>query len=150
MDLRRSFTPEHFARALGAWEWIGIRGKVPLFASPFGDVFFRSDDGFWWLDTVEGMLTLEWKDAQALEADLATPGGQDRYLLAGLALSAESRGLVPGADQVYGFKTPPVLGGTFNVDNVQTIDFAIGLRMAGQFHGQAREAPEAPQELRAP
>jgi hypothetical protein len=150
MDLRRSFAPEHFARALGAWEWIGIRGKVPLFASPFGDVIFRSDDGFWWLDTVEGMLTLEWKHAQALEADLATPGGQDRYLLAGLALSAESRGLVPGADQVYGFKTPPVLGGSFNVDNVQTIDFVIGLSMAGQFHEQAREAREAPQELPAP
>jgi hypothetical protein len=144
MDLRRSFTPEHFARALGSWEWIGIRGKVPLFASPFGDVFFRSDDGFWWLDTVEGMLTLEWKDGRALEADLATPGGQDRYLLAGLAHSAESRGLIPGADQVYSFKTPPVLGGAFNVDNVQTIDFVIGLNLAGQFHEQAREAtPEA-------
>jgi hypothetical protein len=141
MDLRRSFAPEHFARALGSWGWIGIRSKVPLFASAFGDVFFRSDDGFWWLDTVEGMLTLEWKDAEALEADLATPGGQDRYLLAGLAAGAASRGLVPGADQVYSFKTPPVLGGAFSVDNVQTIDFVVGLSMAGQFHEQARDLP---------
>jgi hypothetical protein len=26
--------------------------KVPVFASLSGDVFFRSDGGFWWLDTL--------------------------------------------------------------------------------------------------
>jgi hypothetical protein len=40
---------------------------------------------------------------------------------------------------VYSFKTPPVLGGAFSVDNVQTIDFVVGLSMAGQFHEQARD-----------
>ena len=54
--------PEQFAVGLESWGWIGLGSKVPLFASPFGDVFFRAGDGFWWLDTVEGSLppSSEW------------------------------------------------------------------------------------------
>ena len=90
MNLTRSFTTEQFAGGLESWGWIGVGDKVPVFASVFGDVFFRADDGFWYLDTLEGTLTCVWADAQALKADLATAGGQDRYLLAGLAFGAES------------------------------------------------------------
>jgi hypothetical protein len=93
MELTRSFTPEQSARGLESWQWISIGAKVPLFTSPFGDVFFRAEDGFWWLDTLEGSLTRDWANADALKTDLATSDGQDRYLLAGLAVGAESRGL---------------------------------------------------------
>jgi Domain of unknown function (DUF1851) len=141
MKLTRSFAAEEFARGLESWGWIGAAGKVPVFASVFGDVFFRADDGFWYLDTLEGSLTRVWADARALKADLATASGQDRYLLAGLAFGAESRGLVPDAGQVYDFKIPPVLGGALEVDNVQTIDFVVGLHIAGQIHDQIRGLP---------
>jgi hypothetical protein len=111
MSLTRSFAADQFTRGLESWGWIGAAGNIPLFASVFGDVFFRADDGFWYLDTLEGTLTRVWADAQALKADLATASGQDRYLLAGLAFGAESRGLIPDARQVYNFKVPPVMGG---------------------------------------
>lgn len=141
MELTRSFTPEQFARGLEAWQWIGLGTKIPLFTSPFGDVFFRAEDGFWWLDTLEGSLARLWPNGIALKADLATASGQDRYLLAGLAFGAESRGLTPDPRQVYGFKTPPVLGGALDVDNVETIDFVVGLHLAGQIHEQIRHLP---------
>jgi hypothetical protein len=48
-------------------------------------------------------------------------------LLAGLAFGAESRGLIPDAGQVYNFKVPPVMSGVLDVDNVETIDFVVGL-----------------------
>jgi hypothetical protein len=141
MDLTRSFTPEQFARGLESWQWINIGAKVPLFTSPFGDVVFRAGDGFWWLDTLEGSLARTWASADALKADLASASGQDRYLLAGLALGAERRGLIPAPGQVYGFKTPPVLGGALDLDNVETIDFVVGLNIAGQLHDQVRKLP---------
>ena len=53
-----SFTPEQFAHGLESWQWASVGTKTPLFTSPFGDVFFRAEDGFfWWLDTIEGSLT---------------------------------------------------------------------------------------------
>jgi len=54
MDLTRSFAAGLFARGLESWQWAGIGTRVPLFASVFGDVFFRAGDGIWWLNTLEG------------------------------------------------------------------------------------------------
>jgi hypothetical protein len=141
VELTRRFTAEQFERGLGSWEWLGLDGKKPVFASPFGDVFFESGDGIWWLDTIEGALAHRWPDPAALEADLRTDDGQDQFLLAGLALAAERRGLVPAQTQVYGFAAPPVLGGTLDVDNVEVIDFVVSLNIAGQIHEQVRDLP---------
>lgn len=141
MELTRSFTPEQFAQGLGSWQWISIGAKTPLFTSPFGDVVFQAEDGFWFLDTLEGSLTRTWDSTGALKADLATASGQDRYLLAGLAIGAEHQGLIPAPGQIYGFKTPPVLGGTLDLGNVEVIDFVVGLHLAGQLHDQVRRLP---------
>ena len=110
MDLTRSFSADQFGRALESWDRAGIQDKRPLFTSPFGDVFFQAPDGFWFLDLLEGTLTRPWPDADALQAELNTPEGQDRYLMAGLAFAAERQGIVPSATQVLSFKVAPVLG----------------------------------------
>lgn len=141
MELTRRFTEEQFEHGLGSWDWLGLDGKTPVFASPFGDVFLESGDGIWWLDTLEGSLTCPWPDPAALEADLRTDEGQDQFLLAGLALAAERRGLVPTDAQVYGFTAPPVLGGAVDLGNVEVIDFVVSLNIAGQIHEQVRDLP---------
>ena len=110
MHLTRSFSPDQFHRALESWQWLGIAYKSPIFISPFGDVFFRSDDGFWLLDTLEATLTRPWTGADELRAALGTTDGQDRFLLAGLAASAERQGIIPAAAQVHGFKIVPTPG----------------------------------------
>jgi hypothetical protein len=145
MELRRQFSEEQFARGLTSWEWIGVGDREPLFASPFGDVFFRADDGIWWLDTLEGSLTRPWTDAGAMAADLDTEDGQDRYLLGGLALGAARRGLVLGPGQVYGFAPPPILGGPIDVDHIMVLDLVVWLTIMGQTHEQIRSMPPGTQ-----
>jgi hypothetical protein len=142
MNLIREFSPEQYADALEAWEWAGLEGKVPLFASPFGDVFLRSDDGCWFLSVVDGTLTRCWEGVEALRAELDTPEGRTRYLMAELASEAERAGIVPGAKEVYDFKHPPVAGGPVAVDNVQAMDFVVSVNIAGQIHGQVKDLPE--------
>jgi hypothetical protein len=68
VELIRNCSPEQFTRAPETWSWIGTDGKSPGFTSPFGDVFFRSADGFWWLDTLESTLTRRWTDTDELKA----------------------------------------------------------------------------------
>jgi hypothetical protein len=138
VELTRRFRPEQYAQATQSWQWLDFADKAPLFASPFGDLFFRAADGFWWLDTLEGTLTRPWRTADELRADLSTPEGQDQYLLGGLATAAEQRGLVPADDEIYDFKVPPALGGPLDVDNVGVIDFAVGVNIAGQLRDQLR------------
>jgi hypothetical protein len=134
----REFDAEQYAVATRSWQWLDLGGKTPLFASLFGDVFFRGSDGLWWLDTLEGSLTRPWTTAAQLQAELNTPEGRDRYLLAGLAETVAATGLVPGEGQVYDFTISPVLGGAMEPANIGVIDFVVGVNIAGQLHEQVR------------
>jgi len=141
MQLTRTFTAEQYAQATESWSWLGLVGKTPIFTSPFGDVFFRASDGFWWLDTLEGTLTRPWQTADELNAALSSAEGQDLYLLGALAMAAERAGVVAGADQVYDFTISPLFGGSFDVGNIGVIDFVVGVNIAGQIHDQLRGLP---------
>jgi hypothetical protein len=141
VDLIRNFSPEQFASALESWSWIGIGDRSPVFASPFGDVFFSSPDGFWYLDTIEGTFGRPWATADELSAALGRPEGQDRYLLATLAAVAERQGITPTASQVYGFKIAPVLGGAIDIGNIEAIDFVVSINILGQVHRQVHAMP---------
>ncbi len=62
-----------------------------------------------------------------------------------LALGAERKGIIPNASQAYGFKIPPVLGDTTNVDNIYVIDLVVSLHISGQLPPADPEpAPRVP------
>ena len=141
MLLTKVFSEEQFERALDSWKWIGLDEKKPVLASLFGDVFFASRDGWWFLDLIEASLTHRWADRDALQQELDTKDGQDRYLLGGLAMSADARGLTLEPNEVYSFAIPPILGGQTTIENVQTMDFDVALTVTGQIHHQVRDLP---------
>jgi hypothetical protein len=142
MDLIRRFSPELLSEALSDWQWLAeLAGKRALVTSAFGDVFLQGDDGVWFLDTVEGKLSREWDSPGSLQAQLNTAAGQDRYLLAGLCVAASSAGLVPGDLQVLSFRVPPVLGGSFEPQNIEVSDLIVALSVAGQIHRQVKDLP---------
>lgn len=51
VDLIRRVPESDYREALESWTWVELEGKVPLFTSLFGDVFFQARDGYWFLDT---------------------------------------------------------------------------------------------------
>lgn len=141
VELIKWFTPEQFDDALSSWAWIGLDGKTPLFASVFGDVFLRSDDGVWWLDTIDGELKREWDTLDELEAVLNTGAGQEKYLMVELAQELHDRGLLPGEGEVYDFTHPVALGGELEADNVEVVDMVMSIDILGQIHDQVRRIP---------
>jgi hypothetical protein len=141
MQLTKTFAAEQFARGLESWHWLDLRGKIPRFASLFGDVFLQDESGWWFLDRLEGRIDRAWESWQAMTDVLSTEQGQDRYLLAGLATAAHTKGLVLGSDEVYEFMPPPILGGQTVLANVSIEGFAITLDISGQLHEQVRRLP---------
>ncbi|WP_328321430.1 DUF1851 domain-containing protein [Kribbella sp. NBC_00382] len=135
MDFIKSFTDEQYAGALERWAWLDLAGKRPIRATMFGHVFLAADDGFWLLDPIAGTLTHRWSDQEQLQTDLDRPEVQDELLI-DLADAALRRGLVPGADQIVDFTTPPVLGGVIEPANLQVMDFVVAINLAGQIHAQ--------------
>jgi hypothetical protein len=140
--LIRHFSPDLLSEALTDWQWLAeLAGKRPLVTSAFGDVFLQGDDGVWFLDTVEGKLSREWDSPTSLQAQLNTVDGQDRYLMAGLAVAAFNTGLLPSDRQVPSFKVAPVLGGSFEPQNIEVSDLIVTLSIAGQIHRQIKDLP---------
>lgn len=135
------FPPEVYRRALEDWAWVGADTLTPLATSRFGDVFLAGPGGILMLDTLEGSLVPAFAGTDEMRDVLATEAGQDRYLMAGLALAAERHGLVPAAGQVYAYTVPPILGGRFAVDNLTVLDFEVWLTITGQLHEQVRAMP---------
>jgi hypothetical protein len=142
MELTRTFTPEEFARALEGWQWIGLDGLDPWFASAFGDVFLTGDDGVYWLDITAGELSRPFADVEDTQRILATEEGMDEYLLAGLVFAASEAGLDAGAGDVLAFKVPPILEGEFEVANLEVLDFTTAVTRAGRLHDRIKDLPE--------
>ena len=141
MILTKEFSPQQFADALESWTWLPISPNQPVMASLFGDVFFVGPHGWSYLDTIEGTITRLWSSVDEVQAAINTDEGQDKYLLGGLAVAAEGRGLVLGPDEGYGFRAPPILGGEFSVDNITKMDFVVSVNLAGQLLGQMKGLP---------
>ncbi|TMC81424.1 MAG: hypothetical protein E6I61_14905 [Chloroflexi bacterium] len=141
MELTKTFAPEAYSSALESWSWLDIATKVPVLATLFGDVFFQDAGGYWFLDTIEGSLGKVAGTRDELQAKLDTPEGQDQYLLGGLAMALDRDGLQLQPEQVYDFKVPPKLGGTFEPSNITVMDFVVSVNIAGQLHDQIRNVP---------
>lgn len=141
MELTKQFSDRQYAVALESWSWLDLGGKSPRFTSLFGDVFLEDEEGAWWfLSTFTGELLAGWPHGAALAAELNTEAGQDEYLLGALALAAfHRRGLSLSRDDVYAYVPPPVVTGSFDVDQIQVFEFSVAVNMAGQLHRQLQE-----------
>ncbi|HSV40775.1 MAG TPA: hypothetical protein VLI04_18585 [Nocardioidaceae bacterium] len=142
MELTRTFSEQQFAAALESWQWIGLEGLDPWFSTAFGDVFLIGDDGVYWLDICSGELTRPFSSAEDAQRVLATDDGLDEYLLAGLVFAAAETGLTATGSDILDFKVPPVLGGDFDVPNLQVTDFEVAVHLAGQLHEQIKDLPD--------
>lgn len=143
LELVREFSDDDVARALDGWRWIdGLAGLSSWFSSAFGDLFLVDGQGaVWYLDLIEGSLKRTWDSRDDCLAALRTTDGLETYLLAGLVEGAHAAGTVANSEDVLTFSLPPVLGGPMEVGNVSTIDFVVGVDMAGQIHQQVKDLP---------
>jgi len=105
-------------RMLASWSWL-VGGRFrPIAINRFGDWFLERPDGsVEQLGIHDGELMTVAPTVTAWKSWLAT----DDAMAANwdwLVLRLHDLGKVLGPDQVFGFKVPPLLGGTLTVDNV--------------------------------
>lgn len=133
---------EDIRRALEDWQWIGIGKKQPILVTAFADIFFSSEDGIWFLDTLEGSLKRTHNNRTELECTLSAEDGQDHYLFGGFVDRAVEDGVLPGPADCYDFKLHPKIGGLIDYGNVEVRNFVVALSIRGQLHEQLRELPD--------
>ena len=139
--LTKTFSADEYARALETWRWVGVEGKTPVLTSLFGDVFLQDAAGYWFLDTLEGTLTLTWSNRDEIQAALDSEDGEDNYLMGAFAVNRDRAGMTLGPSDVYAFAVPPRLGGHLDLDNVTVMPFVVIMRVLGQIHEQMDVLP---------
>lgn len=127
--------------ALESWDWMDFSDKTPFITTCFGDVFFESKEGIYFLDSIGGSLDKVAASKAELQDILNTEDGQDHYLMAGLVVLARESGLLLEDGECYDFKISPALSGPLELSNIQKMSFKVSLHISGQLMKQIKDLP---------
>ena len=132
---------ENIARALAAWEGLELEGLRPILVNAFGEVFFLKGPAVVMLDVLGGVVQPVADTLAAFVAMLEDPEVQDDLLVAGLVVALRDRGDYLGPDECYDYIEAPILGGSFELSNIETADFVAKHIAAAEVHRDLAEAP---------
>jgi hypothetical protein len=110
----------------------------------FGDTFvvLEEDDSVHMLDVGSGTFARV-ADNRSHFADLLDDeDNAASWLLIPLVDACREAGLSLGGSQCYGFKVPPVLGGTYEVSNVEPTDLAVHYSFLADIYKQTKDLPD--------
>jgi hypothetical protein len=108
-----------------------------------GDVFVISDgDAVHMLDVGAGTF-VRVADSREHFADLlGIDANANDWLMIPLVDECREADMQLGPNQCYGFKIPPVLGGKYEVSNIEPTDLAVHYSLLAQIYKQTKDLPE--------
>ena len=127
---------------LAEWHWLLPSEDTPLFVSALGDWVFGAPDGsLWVLSVLEGTYQRVAKDSSEYnKLNKAFQWLEDTFIAGWLPIAA-GNGLEPKKDECIGWKVHPLVGGRFEVANLQLFSMLVYQSLMGQLHRQLRRVP---------
>src|SRR4051794_34643241 len=128
---------------LAPWSWRLPAGLTVRALNLFGDMFLADAGGaIHHLDVGNGTLERIAGSKDDLAAKLAEEDNATVWLLVPLVDQLVEAGMVPGPDECYGYKTPPVLGGGYTVENTAVLPIVDHLGFLGKLHEKIKDLPD--------
>lgn len=138
-----SISKENISKARTAWDWIIPQNMEPLQITCFGDwVLGHPDGSIWFLDSLEGSLEKLADNSAQFNLLKQDPKFRDRYYLEGKVIALYKEGKVIKVEESYAYTIHPILGGSFDSDNIKVMDATINMTMLGQLHHQLKKPNE--------
>lgn len=128
---------------LAGWDWLLAGRKRPVMVTAMGEAFVQDvhDGSVHLLSCVDGSLTRVADDQSAFSAML----GSRHFIYAHFAPEAVAAlrhaGIGLGPGQVYGFKHPPMVGGSQRLDNREPAEVRLHFSMLGQLSRATKDLP---------
>src|SRR5690349_11821136 len=131
---------------LAAWRWL-LGGRARLHGwSAGGDLFYADGQGqIWRLDAGAGETEGVAPSPAAFAEALADPAARDELLMLPVVAAFEAAHGPISAANCLGFRTLPVFGGTYTVDNRYALPVAEFAAFTGDVHRQIRDLPDGAQ-----
>ena len=109
----------------------------------FGDIFFVSDEGAIFLLDVGNCVVERLADSRDdFIAKIDADDNAGVWLLIPLVDQCVSEGLVLNANQCYGYKVPPILGGKYTTQNLEPTDLSAHYSFLGSIFDQTKDLPD--------
>ncbi len=128
-----------------------LAGWVPFLPSEFtvwmvnrfGDaICIFADGSIHYLDTGSGEVRRLAGDEDDFCTKIDQGDNADDWLMIPWVDDCVAAGLRLGPNQCYGFKIPPVLGGKYEIDNIEVTDLAVHLSFSADIYRQTKDLPE--------
>jgi hypothetical protein len=119
------------------WNWLVPGNHHPLLITIFGDWVCGAPDGIHWsLSNLEGTYLRIADSSAEFNARKRSFEFLDEHFIASWQEIAERHGFKPDSTQCIGWRIPPVLGGKFEVENLQLFSMVVYQSIMGQLHRQ--------------
>lgn len=142
-DLTVNFRDFDNKTLLEDWEWLIGVNRLPILVSAIGDAFLQdvNDGSIHWLEVGQGECHQLCGSVEEFQSILQTHDFAMQVLAAGLIAKFMESGPRLQRGEVYSFKVPPMLGGTYDQSNFEPCNISVHFSIAGQICNQAGKLP---------
>ena len=109
----------------------------------FGDVFVVCDDqSVHMLDVGAGRIERLANDRNHFCTLLDSGNNANNWLMIPLVDACVASDLMLGPDQCYGYKVPPILGGEYDVRNIEPTNLSVHYALLADIYRQTKDLPD--------
>lgn len=109
----------------------------------FGDIFaVFEDDSVNLLDVGCGTIERVAENRDDFANKIDKDDNSNKWLMIDLVDSCMEAGLELSPNQCYGFKVPPILGGSYKVENIEPTDLSVHYSLLAQINEQTKDLPD--------
>ncbi len=128
---------------LGSWQHLLPQTFTIWIVNRFGDLFLIYEDGsLHHLDTQLGTLNQRGTDKKDFLERMLEENNANDWLYMNYIRQAEEAGINLPKGHCYSFKIPPVLSGSYTLDNICTVDIGQHYLSMAAIHQQIKDLPD--------
>ena len=141
-ELKMDLSKINLKILLESWEWLIGKDKKIILISSIGDAFLEDSNGIcYWLNVGEGILEKVAENITEFETKLTDNEIVEDWFLVELVAELKKSGIELTENNIYSYKTFPILGGEYLPENFEITDIEVHFEISGQIYKQVKDLP---------
>ena len=141
-ELKMDLSKINLKILLESWEWLIGKDKKIILISTIGDAFLEDSNGIcYWLNVGEGIFEKVAENITEFETKLTDNEIVEDWFLVELVAELKKSGIELTENNIYSYKTFPILGGEYLPENFEITDIEVHFEISGQIYKQVKDLP---------
>ena len=139
-ELKIDLSKINLKNLLESWEWLIGNDKKIILISTIGDAFLEDSNGIcYWLNVGEGIFEKVAENITEFETKLTNNEIVEDWFLVELVEELKKSGIKLTENNIYSYKTFPILGGEYLPENFEITDIEVHFEISGQIYKQVKD-----------